>query len=658
MYVIDNISPSSKWIAPPPKPTFRTDYEKKKYWDIEKTRWREGYGEGYAYLCGMHYYYLTQGTLKDGSDANLIRPRYRDCDEWIIQDLHDGFWNLTHHSLLIKRREIGATSIGAGLLPSYTTRMFPNAKFGMTSCDRDRIFTAFSDKTDPFIKELDLDIRPTFDKGAGYKENSTKNHIYLRLPYLVLDKNGVPTYNYAEIWTKETADTDEAATGFSSTRLRSGYYDEFPLHKRKGKLLRSSRPCFMKGAQQSGFLFSAGTVEEMKPEHIQELQDIIDKKESYGFNVTFAPAWWGLIIDENGVSDEKAGVEWVMKEREKYERNNDVDGLKGFIKNYPLSWEEVFELGKGERFEDDVAEAINIQVKDVQKMEMRPKAYSITNVNGQVVANPVKSSPITILEMPKPNVRYWIGVDGTATGEMSSSSSDSERSEIAAVISKMYDPDESVVPSFCPVAIFHELPKTIEQSYYKLSNIGRLYNQWNLAMFSAEGNSSTSEHFGNFLVKEGLQRMIMMRKDLSGKGNTDKKKWFNYRNDATMDWQYRQANIFLRKYVGGIFFLDLLKQMQLPLITNADLVDAWLWCLVGMGADFDKPVTKKVLTRQVIRNVLQPDGNFRRFVQKISYDPKHPSIPLEKQQEDDPVIQQRMITVIDNKTIHKVLRNG
>lgn len=647
MEIIDHINSAPKWIAPPPKPTaFKSAYEKQKYWEIEKARWREGYGEGYAHLCGMHYFYLTQGTLKKGSDANFIRPIYRDCDEWIIDDLHKGFWDLTHHTGLIKRREIGATSIGAGLLPAYTTRMFPNSKFGLTSCDKDRIFTAFNDKTDPFIKEMDIDIRPFPDKSAGFKESFTKNQIYQRLPYLVVDKHGNSTYNHAEIWTKETADSDESASGFSSTRLRAAYYDEFPLHKRKGKLLRSSQPCYMEGSKQSGFLFWAGTVEEMKAQHIQELQDIINKKESYGFNVIFAPAWWGLFVNENGVSDEKRGVEWVMSKREVFEKNNDIEGLKAFIKNYPLSWDEVFEIGKGERFEDDVAESITRQVETVRKRDIQPKPHIITFIDKKIEASPARVSPITILEHPKQGVKYWIGIDGTATGEMSSASD--ERSEIAAVVTKMYDPDESIVPSFCPVALYHELPKSIEQSYYKISNLGRHYNEFGLAMFSAEGNASTSEHFGNFLMKEGLGKMIMLRKDLSGKGNVDKKKWFNYRNDATLDWQYRQANIFLRKYIGGIYFSELLKQMQLPMATNADILDAWLWCLVGMGADFDKPVVKKIYTRQQISNILQPDGTFRRIIREIPISP----IPQQTEAKSDSLyFQPNRVNFVDGKKI-------
>ena len=305
----------------------------------------------------------------------------------------------------------------------------------------------------------------------------------------------------------------------------------------------------------------------------------------------------------------------------------------------------------GGRFEDDVVESINVQLTKANQKEEKPKPHVLTFVNQQIEASPVRQSPITILERCKPNVKYWIGIDGTATGEMSSGGD--ERSEIACVVSKMYDPDESVVPSYCPVAIYHELPKTLEQSYYKISNIGRLYNEHGLAMFSAEGNASTSEHFGNFLMKEGLGKMIMLRKDLSGKGNVDKKKWFNYRNDAVLDWQYRQANIFLRKYVGGIYFTELLKQMQTPMATNADILDAWLWCLVGMGASFDKAVAKKEYTRQITKNILQSNGMFKRVIVTVPMIVESDRIPKELEETKPLFLNENNITFVDGLKVPK-----
>lgn len=60
--IIDKIkTPAPKWVAPPPKPIFKTTLEKEKYWEERKKMWREGYGDGYSHICGMHFFLLDRG---------------------------------------------------------------------------------------------------------------------------------------------------------------------------------------------------------------------------------------------------------------------------------------------------------------------------------------------------------------------------------------------------------------------------------------------------------------------------------------------------------------------------------------------------------------------------------------------------------------------
>jgi hypothetical protein len=588
--VVDKIKdPAPKWVPPPPKPTFRTDLEKTKYWETEKIRWREGYGDGYSHLCGMHYHYLTQGTLKDGSDGDPIRPSYRDSDEWIIQPIHEAFWSLKNHVGLIKRREIGATSIGAGLLPSYSMRMFPNSTFGATSCDQARIFKAFSDKTDVFIKKLDADIRPVFDRTVGFKENATKQQVYWKLPWVVKDPiTGQSDYAYSELFARETSDTPESAKAFSSARLRAAYIDEFPLHKRKGPLLGSIGSCVMKGPDQSGLLFWAGTVEEgITPEQINELQKLVRQSEILRFNVIFAAAWWGLFMNKNGVSDEKKGTQWVMEERERLDKLEDKTFLKNFIKNYPLSLEEIFELGGTGRFDEFAVQAINNQKEQIDLKTEPIIQYNIRVTGGETKSEPTNKGDIFILEEPKPNVDYIFGYDGIATSKLTSA--DNANSKLALVGMKGIDPQSDL--QFAPVCKYSERPRSIEFANKKCVDIIRHYHKFGRAKIIGELNAA-GEHMIQLLINNGLSDTIMYRKDLSKKGMVDTKKLWFYRNDKILDWQNEALNIYYKNYAHMVWFRSVLEDAGKADNDNKDEEDALKAALYGWGTGdlFGAPV--------------------------------------------------------------------
>jgi hypothetical protein len=599
MVIIDKIKqPASKWVPPPPKPVFRTTLEKQKYWEKEKLRWREGYGDGEAHICGMHFFHLSQGWIKDGSSGELMRPKYRDLDEWIINPIHDAFWGLQNHVGVVKRREVGLTVIGAGMLPSYSMRMFPGSTFGMTSCDQSRIFKAYSDKTDVYVKRLDGDIRPVFDRTVGYKENATKNQVYLRLPWYVNGPDGTAGFEYSDLYAKETADTDEAAKGFSGTRLRGMFIDEYPLHKRKAKLLNSSQACFMKGAEQSGFLLWGGTVEaDITPEQINELQKLVRQSELLKFNVIFAPAWWGLFLDKNGISDKDKGVQWVMQERERLDKLEDKTYLRAFIKNYPLTLDEIFELGGSSRFDEYAVQAINDQKKAIDaKMESIP-LYSVKSSAGVTKAVPTNVGGTFVLEHPKPNVDYIFGYDGIATSKLTSS--DNNNSKLALVGMKGIDPQSDL--QFAPVLKYSERPKSIEDANKNVLEIMKYYNQFGRAKIMGEVNGA-GEHMIKMLMNAGMKSCIMVRKDLTKKGNVDTNKFWFYRNDKILDWQNETLNIYYKNYAGMVWFRSLLEDAGLADDDNKDEEDALKACLYGWGTGdlYGEPVKEKKLKKVMI----------------------------------------------------------
>jgi hypothetical protein len=569
--IIDKIKdPTPKWTYKP-KPSFKTELEKVKYREL----WHQRYREGYQGLSGMHLYYLQECFLKDGADATLIRPRWRDCDEWIINDIHKEFWNPTQALGFIKRREIGLTSIGAGLLPFYTYTMYPNATFGMTSCDKDRIFTAFSDKSQTVMNHLDLDIRPTISR-----ERATPNNVYWELETKVLNQQNQIEIATAKFWSKETAQKEQSASGFSGTRLRAAFFDELPLHPRKELLLRSSRACFMKSNNYSGLLLWGGTVEEsLTAEQIQEFQKLVNKSDILNHKVILIPVWWGLIMNKAGESDEKAGMEWHEKEVERLSKSQDTeDDLRAFRMNYPSSWKDIFDLGEGSKWSEDARKKINLRVEQLLTAPPKHHPYDLIETNGEIVAYPASKSNLRILEMPKAGVRYVLAVDATQSTETTSKSKRS--SKFSITVMKGVDPQGE--RQFCPVACYLVRPKDFDDVFDEAIKMLRFWNQWGLAQFCGELNA-TGGVLAEKMIKAGLKKALIARNKLTKDGNKLTSNLWYYRVDSTIDWQYLHGNTYIKLNWESIEFIELLYDMQKPYGENVDFLDSFLGCIWGFG---------------------------------------------------------------------------
>ena len=436
---------------------------------------------------------------------------------------------------------------------------------------------------------MDKDIAPVIER-----KNETKNSTYLKLAWKT-EREGNEVIQYSDFYSKETADNDNAAKGFSGTRMRAAYFDEFPLHRRKQKLLSSSLPCFMEGPTQTGFLFWSGTVEEgITNEQIYELQKLVNDAELLNTKIIFAPCWWGLIMNEAGESDEKAGIEWVMKERERFDKLEDKSFLKAFIKNYPLTLDEIFDIGNSARFEDDVAAMIKEQYKIVVTSKLPIQICKMVDMGNEVKKVLDKKGTITILEEPRQNVGYYLNIDGVATGKKTGNE---EGSSVSGMIVKQFDTNGLI---YAPAANYLERPQTIEQSYIALVALAKFYNQFGgLRGIMAEANASNADHFSTFLEKAGMGKFILNRQDLSGKGNSNTTRVFQYVTIDVRDYQMRQANIFLRKYISMIRMEGLLKDMMKPASENADILDSWLmWFTTPGGKDYDKPLKPAVAPSQ------------------------------------------------------------
>jgi hypothetical protein len=587
-----------------PIPTFRTEYERDKYYDNKKKIWIEG-ANG---LTGMHIYYLDEMYLFNRVTGQTYYPICRDIDVLIFHRIEE-LRKIFRWLYITKGRGIGLSTI-MFTIPHWFFRMYPGSKcVATTGKDKTTLGTLFSNYFMHAYNNMDELIRPML-----INKNETKSESYLKMQIKTKKEGGEIELRTSEFVCKETSDNPKSPTAFSGYGAIYGGLDEVPLHPRREELLKSAIEIFTDPLTKEikGFCLGGGTVEDvLTAEDIVKLKNFIDNCGALNFEHAFIPATWGNCMT-NGWSDIKQAEEKILKKREELDQMEDKSFLKAYTKNNPLTLDEIFEMGGSGKFEEDVIAKVRITLKSIKNIE-QPR-YDLVDINGNIITNPSTKSPIILLEQPKEGVAYKIGNDGTGSTK---DSGVIDGSDVAMVVTKMFDPSDEQ-SSYTPVAYYAERPSNFENSYIKQTNMIKLYNKFDLAKVRLQANQA-NEHFGAHLTKEGLGKILGFRHDLGGVAKENKNKMGTYVTDDIIEWQYRQANRVLRKYGQNFKLKRLLEEILMPYETNTDVLDAWLMSLIEMGIDFDKPVVKKAPpVRVVYENRLKSDGTFERVPRKLT----------------------------------------
>ena len=599
--IIDNTKPSAPILEHKPKPSFKNTYERDKYWANEKVKWMEGVGDIPATL----YHKTQEQKIKDRDLGTIFRPVCRDADLLVHQTIRDCRKD-GEALIIIKGRGFGLSS-EMGCLSNYFMKVFPGTTSLLTSQEKPKIASLFSEKVAVTFDNYDEQIRP-----VEVRRNETATTCYLKTEQLYLNEFGKEQFNTSQIICRETSDNPRSASAFSGQGAIYGAYDEIFLHKRRKELVRSSASCYMNQRTRTttGFLMCGGTVEDgLTNAELSELAILIEEIQSKGrlenmkARLLFIPSWMGTFMT-NGWSDKKKAMEWWNKEIDELQKLKDPAAVRAFRMNNPMSLDDIFELSKGGLFEDDVANLIKEQYKIILNTPQPEESVNLLDMNGSIIKQQDLKGNTTILEQPRQNVEYYLCIDGVATG---TDVGEKEGSSVAGTMVKMFDNNGLI---YAPIAIYYERPKTVEQSYINLISLAKYYNQFGgFKGFSAEANAGTADHFSSFLYKNNMEKYIIQRKDLSGKGNSNTKKSFQYVTKDVRDYQIRAANIYLRKYIGNIKMKQLILDLMKSVSENADIRDSWFMWFVGAG-DYDKPmpIKKPKQQRQVPRITRDSQG--------------------------------------------------
>ena len=575
--VIINKKPGgSPMFVRTPHPTdFRTTLEKEKYWANEQKLYIEGYNED---INGMLYYYLKNIKLKNRNDGSEYYPECRDVEILIFKEMAAAM--AAGQSLfIVKGRGVGLSSIGMNM-PHYFFRTMPNTNCLATSKNLETLSTIFSEKFVFSLKKLNKDIKPR----VLYLRN-TKKESHYRGGIQYIDDEGVLAFSESELMCRDTQKTDEAASNFSGSGVIYGFGDEAPLMKRFGKFFGSAIECFKDHSKNRmrGLLLLGGTVEADIPnDGIIALKKIWDSAAAMKMRTLWLPATYGKHV-VNGISDHARAKEEILAELDELERAEKngiiIEGAlssKAFRKNNPLTLEDVFDIASGDFWEAKTSEALKAQYKIVINSDPKWKPHVLIETGNDIVPEIAERSPILIHELPKPNVRYVIGVDGTATSTQTGTMTGSN---YALVVLKLFEGIDA--ENFKVSAMMSVRPDSIEECYRKTVLIGRFYNKYGNCKIMAEGTQGNTDHFVSYLKRVDALNLAMRDPD-------NEKKWFKYRSGSVKDAQIKEGNIFIPDHASGIWFPQIIENLLLDVSKNADLRDAYLWALTGAGKDLHK----------------------------------------------------------------------
>ena len=123
-----------------------------------------------------------------------------------------------------------------------------------------------------------------------------------------------------------------------------------------------------------------------------------------------------LTFMENGYSSQEKATDWIMKRRTVLERAKDKSHFYNFVKSYPLTIEEVFEINKMGILSPEIYQSLNEAKKETvltpeKKVYLRQDSYT----KDIKVVNDAKGN-IWVAEEPKSGFTYISGTDPIPLG--------------------------------------------------------------------------------------------------------------------------------------------------------------------------------------------------------------------------------------------------
>lgn len=550
-----------KWVAKHGFDPNATKKEKGLWFGREQDYWMEGrFG-----LTGLHYFALTQGTFESGTGAK-IRPVWRDADDDIYGGYHDAKSRYCDY-LVLKRREIGLSAIFGGVVPIHTALCYPGSTSVLTSADKTRLEQLYKKKLRVFFDNLDPDYRPNVV--------SSRQWGYLHMGKDVGD--GVVQGLNSIVAVRDTV---VEPTAFEAYRAMHIFIDEFFLHPKADRVHRSAQASVKAGFRKLAPIVMGGSAGEGTIEGQKKGLYLWNNAEDLDIVTMFIPAWKGVMeapeygedgkptgkllnFCPNGHSDEKSATEWIMRTRERLDRLEDKMHLESFIKQYPLTVNEVFSIVGVGSLPQDIMNVVKTQERIILSSSPQIERVDVSRdpASDKIQILPSTEGKILMLQRPIPGHLYAAGIDPIPynTDEMVGSDQ--------AIAIKDLDTNRYV----CLYKDRDKSPDVIVETQIMLQE---LYGDAK-AMIEVNRGGVTKDRY----VTKGKTHLLAKKPVLIGKGLAKGPSSFGYyKNDWTAQRGIDYLFEYLRSYWNEVWFIEVIDELKLFLTSNTDYVDAIISC--------------------------------------------------------------------------------
>ena len=295
----------------------------------------------------------------------------------------------------------------------------------------------------------------------------------------------------------------------------------------------------------------------------------------------FKPFYLGRegFIDEFG----NDMVEEAKKFRENELKNASSEDQRKLKRQYPASTDEAFDVIAGSFWEEDVKDILKDAKSETLKLKPNLVICNLYEINGEIKWTHQKDEDqyFRILEMPKPGVKYSMGIDGTATDK---ETGPENGSKFAVVVMKGFDPEGG---SYTPVAWWCKRPEKMEDGYRSSYLLAKFFSAHGAKGFvRPERNASQIAPIVAYYGSKNAKYLLT---------ETSKGKYGDYVTDDVKDYQKNQANMLLRSFGSSYRCLQILEDAIPYSGSNATgkreghLTDAMLQAIMNFP-NFNKPV--------------------------------------------------------------------